>query len=52
MLNELNEANYHFTLSAMVDLIAEHGYCNVMNDIDAMIADEVNKKLEVLNETV
>ena len=52
MLNELNEANYHFTLSAMVDLIADHGYSNVMNDLDAMIADEVNKKLEVLHETV
>jgi hypothetical protein len=46
MLNELTEANYHFTLSAVVDLIAEHGYCNVMNDLDAMIADEVNRKLE------
>jgi hypothetical protein len=30
----------------VVDLIAEHGYCNVMNDLDAMIADEVNRKLE------
>ena len=52
MLDELNEANYHFTLSAMVDLIAQHGYCNVMNDLDDMIADEVSKKLEVLHETV
>lgn len=52
MLNELKEAHYHFTLSSMVDLIAEHGYCNVMNDLDEMIANEVNKKLEVLHETV
>jgi hypothetical protein len=49
MLNESQEANYHFTLSAMVDLIAEHGYCNVMNDLDAMIADEVNRKLELVD---
>jgi hypothetical protein len=49
MLNELNEANYHFTLSAMVDLIADHGYSNVMNDLDAMIADEVNRKLEMVD---
>jgi len=52
MPDEYLEANYHFTLSSMVDLIAEHGYCNVMNDLDEMIADEVNKKLEVLHETV
>lgn len=52
MLDELTEAHYHFTLSSMVDLIAEHGYCNVMNDLDAMIADEVNKKLELVDETV
>lgn len=51
MLNiqeQQNEAVYHFTLSAMVDLIAQHGYCNVMNDLDAMIADEVNRKLEAV----
>lgn len=50
MLNDLKEAHYHFILSDMVDLIAEHGYCNVMNDLDAMIADEVNRKLELVDE--
>ena len=45
MLDELNEANYHFTLSAMVDLIDEYGYSNVINDLDAMIADKVAQKV-------
>lgn len=46
MLDEYNEANYHFTLSAMLDLIRQHGYCNVINDLDVMIAEEINKQLE------
>jgi hypothetical protein len=37
MLDEFKEANYHFTLSAMMDLIEEYGYSNVLNDLDAMI---------------
>lgn len=45
MPDENLEATYHFTLSAMVDLIDEYGYCNVMNDLDAMIADKVSLKL-------
>lgn len=45
MPDENLEANYHFTLSAMVDLIDQHGYCNVMNDLDAMIADKISRML-------
>lgn len=45
MPDEQLEATYHFTLSAMVDLIDEYGYSNVMNDLDAMIADKVSLKL-------
>jgi len=51
MLDEFKEANYHFTLSAMMDLIREYGYSNVLNDLDAMIADEVNKTLEPIYES-
>lgn len=42
MLDELNEAHYHFTLSAMVDLIEQYDYASVLNDLDAMIADRAN----------
>ena len=52
MLNESQEAEYHFTMSAMLDLIERYGYCNIMNDLDDMIADKVAKKLEVLHETI
>ena len=45
MLDEHKEANYHFTLSAMMDLIEEYGYCNVLNDLDAMIEDRVAQKV-------
>ena len=45
MPDENLEATYHFTLSAMVDLIDEYGYSNVMNDLDAMIVDRVSLKL-------
>ena len=45
MLDDLKEANYHFTLSAMMDLIEEYGYCNVLNDLDAMIEDRVAQKV-------
>lgn len=48
MLDELNEANYHFTLAAMVDLIDEYGYSNVINDLDAMIADKLEDKVSRL----
>jgi len=43
--DEYLEANYHFTLSAMIDLIEQYGYANVINDLDAMIADRVSLKL-------
>lgn len=42
MLNDYKEAEYHFTLSAMLDLIEQYGYCNVMNDLDDMIAERAN----------
>lgn len=45
MLDEFKEANYHFTLSAMMDLIEEYGYCNVLNDLDAMIEERVAQKV-------
>ena len=48
MIDDYKEAEYHFTLSAMLDLIEQYGYCNVMNDLDDMIAEKVNKKLEAL----
>jgi len=50
MLDEFKEANYHFTLSAMLDLIEEYGYCNVLNDLDAMIEDRVNLKVAEVTE--
>ena len=49
-MNELDEARYHFALSEIMDMIQLHGYCNVINDLDAMIADEINRKLAVVNE--
>lgn len=45
MPDERLEAHYHFTLSNMVDLIDQYGYCNVINDLDAMIADRISLKL-------
>lgn len=50
MLENYDEANYHFTLSAMMDLIRQYGYSNVINDLDIMIADEINKQLEPVYE--
>jgi len=49
-MNELDEARYHFALSEIMDMIRLHGYCNVINDLDEMIADEINQKLAVVNE--
>jgi len=49
-MNELDEARYHFALSEIMDMIRLHGYCNVINDLDAMIADEINRKLAVVDE--
>ena len=44
-LNYDAEADYHFTLSAMMDLIRQYGYSNVINDLDEMIAEEISRKL-------
>ena len=48
MPDEYLEANYHFTLSAMVDLIDTYGYSNVINDLDSMIADRLEDKVSQL----
>lgn len=45
MPDERLEAHYHFTLSAMVELIDTYSYSNVINDLDAMIADRISLKL-------
>ena len=45
MPDENLEANYHFTLSAMMDLIDQYGYSNVLNDLDAMIEDKIAKAI-------
>ena len=52
MPDENLEATYHFTLSAMLDLIEKYGYSNVINDLDEMIATKVRRLLEVSVETV
>lgn len=52
MPDENLEANYHFTLSAMVDLIDKYGYSNVLHDLDSMIEDKISRLLEVAYETV
>ena len=49
-MNELQEARYHFALSEVIDMIRLYGYCNVVNDIDAMIADEIDRKMKVAYE--
>jgi hypothetical protein len=48
-MNELEEARYHFALSEVLDMVRIYGYCNVINDLDEMIADEINKKLELVD---
>ena len=50
MPDENKEAEYHFTLSAMMDLIRQYGYCNVINDLDVMIEEEISRKMEVVYE--
>lgn len=49
-LNYELEADYHFTLSAMLDLVRQYGYCNVINDLDAMIEEEISRKMVASNE--
>lgn len=48
-INYESEATYHYILSDMVDLIREYGYSKVINDLDAMIAEQVNKMTNNLN---
>lgn len=48
-INYESEATYHYVLSDMADLIREYGYSKVINDLDAMIADQVNKMTNNLN---
>lgn len=49
MPDENLEAHYHFTLADMVDLIRQYGYSKVINDLDAMIAAQVNNMTSNLN---
>ncbi len=46
MPDENLEANYHFTLSAMMDLIEKYGYKKVTEDLDAMVANRVEEVLK------
>ena len=48
-MNYENEATYHYVLSDMVDLIREYGYSKVINDLDDMISEQVNKMTNNLN---
>jgi len=47
-MNELDEARYHFALSEVLDMVRIYGYSKVINDLDTMIAEEVNRKLEAV----
>jgi hypothetical protein len=49
-MNELDEARYHFALSEVMDMVRIYGYSKVINDLDEMIADEINRKLESVHE--
>ena len=48
-VNYESEAMYHYILSDTVDLIREYGYAKVINDLDAMIAEQVNNMTNNLN---
>lgn len=43
------EAHYHFTLADMCDLIRTYGYAQVINDLDAMVSEQVNNMTNNLN---
>ena len=43
MPDENLESHYHFTLSAMMDMVRIYGYAKVINDLDALIADEISR---------
>jgi hypothetical protein len=45
MPDENLEAHYHFTLSAMMDLITQYGYSKVLQDLDNMIADKLEEDI-------
>lgn len=45
MPDENLEATYHFTLSAMMDLIETYGYKKVLEDLDAMVAERIEEAL-------
>jgi len=49
MPDEKLEATYHYILSDMSDLIRTYGYAQVINDLDAMIASQVNLMTNNLN---
>lgn len=49
MPDENLEATYHYVLSDMSDLIRTYGYAQVINDLDAMIASQVNLMTNNLN---
>jgi hypothetical protein len=48
-MNELDEAHYHFALSEIMDMVRLYGYSNVINDLDAMMNEEINRKLEMVS---
>jgi hypothetical protein len=45
MPDENLEAHYHFTLSAMMDLIEQYGYSKVLQDLDVLIAEKLELAL-------
>lgn len=49
-MNELDEARYHFALSEVLDMVRIYGYSKVINDLDALIADEISRKMELVYE--
>lgn len=49
---DYEEAHYHFTIAEMKDLIAKYGYATVINDLESLIASEVNRKVESLDAEV
>lgn len=51
MPDENLEATYHFALSTMADMVDLFGYSVVLNDLDAMIADKLDSKVEALLNT-
>lgn len=48
-MNYQAEATYHYVLSDMCDLIRQYGYSKVINDLDGMIATQVNRMTNNLN---